>query len=59
MRKIFDSLSDTKIWILNLFVVKVNDPEDLIFNRVISDISVAQRELTLSISDSIETCSQV
>ena len=31
------------------------NPEDQIFNRVISDISVIQRETTLSILDSIET----
>ena len=31
-----------------------SDSEDLIFNRVISDISVVLRETTISISDSIE-----
>ena len=31
------------------------DPEDRIFNRVISDISVVLRETTLTISHSIET----
>ena len=34
-------------------------PEDRVFNRVISDISVVQRETTLTISDSIETASLV
>ena len=32
-----------------------SDPEDRIFNRVISDISVVPRETTLTISDCIET----
>ena len=41
------------------FVVKVPDPEDRIFNRAISDISVVLRETTLTISYSIETGSQV
>ena len=36
---------------------KVFHPEDRIFNRAISDISVVLRESTLAISDSIETCS--
>ena len=31
------------------------DPEDRIFNRVITDISVILRETNLTISDSIET----
>ena len=31
------------------------DPEDRIFNRIILDISVALKETTLTISDSIET----
>ena len=35
------------------------DPEDRIFNRVISDISVVLRETTLTISDSIEAGSAV
>ena len=35
------------------------DPEDRIFYPVISDISVALRETTLTISDSIETDSPV
>ena len=30
------------------------DPDDIIFNRVISDISVVVRENTITISDSIE-----
>ena len=34
-------------------------PEDRIFNRVISDISVVQRETTLTTSDSIEASSPV
>ena len=33
----------------------VPDLEDRIFNRVISDIPVVQRETTLTISDSFET----
>ena len=37
----------------------VSDPEDRIFNRVISDISIVLTETTLSISDSIETISSV
>ena len=35
------------------------DPEDRIFNRVISNISIVQRETTLAVSDSIQTGSQV
>ena len=38
---------------------KVSDPEDRIFNRVISDIYVIPTETNLSISDSIETGSSV
>ena len=36
-----------------------SDPEDRIFNRVISDISVVPRETTLTISYSIKTGSPV
>ena len=39
--------------------LKNPDPKDRIFNRVISDISVVQRENTLAISDSIEAGSPV
>ena len=35
------------------------NPEDWIFNRVISDISIVQRETTLTISDSVEIVSPV
>ena len=35
------------------------DPEDRIFNRFISDISIVLRETTLTISGSIETVSPV
>ena len=35
------------------------DPEDRIFNRIISDISIELRETTLTISDSNETRSPV
>ena len=40
-------------------VLKVSHPEDGIFNRVISDASVAVRKTTLTISDVFETCSPV
>ena len=39
--------------------LRYSDPEDRIFNRVISDISVVLREITLTISDSIETRSSI
>ena len=39
--------------------LKYLDPDDRIFNRIASDISVEQRETTLTISDSIETGSRV
>ena len=38
---------------LSLYTLRCPDPEDLICNRVISDISVVLRETTLTISDSI------
>ena len=40
-------------------LLKYSDPEDRIFNRVISDISVVLRETILTISDSVETGSPV
>ena len=40
-------------------IFKVPHPDDLNFNRVISDISVVLRETTLTISDFIETDSPV
>ena len=39
--------------------VKFADPEDRIFNRFISDISVVLREIIVTFSDSIETDSPV
>ena len=39
--------------------LRYHDPEDRIFNRVISDISVVLRETTLILPDSIETGSLV
>ena len=41
-----------------MIMLRYPDPEDRIFNHVISDISVELRETTLTISDSIETGSQ-
>ena len=43
-------------WVLGL---RYSDPEDRIFNSVISDIFVEQRETTLTILNSIETGSPV
>ena len=40
-------------------ILSHQDPEDRIFNRVISDISVVLRETTVTISDSIEPDSAV
>ena len=37
------------------FQLKSLDPEDQIFNRVLSDISVPLRQTTLNTSDSMET----
>ena len=39
--------------------LKYPEPEDRIFNRFLSDISVLIKKITLSISDSIETGSPV
>ena len=39
--------------------VRYLDPEGLIFNRFIQYISVVQKEINLTISDSIETGSRV
>ena len=63
MRGVLRALPDDKI--SNLFKLKsftddklrYPDPEDRIFNRVISDISVVKREITLTISDTIEIVS--
>ena len=40
-------------------MLRYSDPEDQIFNPVILDISLALRETTLTISDSIKTGSPV
>ena len=42
-----------------IFFLKYPEPENRIFKRVISDISVVLRETTLTISDSIEIVSPV
>ena len=44
---------------ISVISLRYPDPEGRIFNRFISDISVVRRETTLTISDSIETVSQV
>ena len=44
---------------LEAFKLRYSNPEDQIFNRVISDISAVLRETTLTISDYIETGSPV
>ena len=48
----------SKIWLCGN-VLKYLDPEDRIFNYVISDIPVVLRETTLTISDSFDTGSPV
>ena len=50
-------------YVLSFLIVvmhfKVYYREDRIFNRIISDISIALRETTLTISDSVETVEKV